>query len=719
MLQTDPILKLVLIRIRLLSKRRILWLRKLWQEEGETGGQIAITHAVIDAILNEKDSPDSEYSWYDKESSIHQLSEEIALVEKKIKEDKNSRFTKLCRLFDLNQEESDLFQLCLALKLDPSLSRIYAYIQDHAARGYPTEELALRLFGNGYSSLLKTDSSLVNWQLIREKETAAGEPNLFMCDPFIVQWLLGYEGLDESLVSIARQIEPGTPLKNWAVKNTTDLLRRIMNNPAASNGVSIGKPYSPQRGGKLNPRPPTRYGAVLPGGLKDKSKRLRLIIVGPPGSGRRTFAAVLCSRFKKNLLTIDSDGNEDWHKVFMHAQRLALLDNCGIAWYGEKALSQAWPQGILSIPLQFVICEKNQKPQPVNGIIDSIVEMPEIPIAEQKKLLKNMVPVSQSWDKKAFSNLVSQHRMSIGDIKTMADRDVQIISEVSDVLHESARYKLGELAQLLECPFQRDDLILPEYLWKSLDDLIFEARERKQFWEGEHVRRLFPQGRGLIALFNGTPGTGKTMAAQVIAAELGLDLFRIDLSSVVSKYVGETSQNLDRILSRAQHMDIVLLFDEADALFGKRTEVKEAHDRFANTDTSYLLQAIENYQGIALLSSNKKENIDMAFIRRLRYVLEFPKPDAHQREQIWFKVMDRLVKPEQTAKLNGQVKMLAKNVELTGSQIKFSLLSAVFIAKSDRKPLEMAHLLRGLDRELMKEGRTMSKREREKLLGNG
>ncbi|MBL7103303.1 MAG: AAA family ATPase [Bacteroidales bacterium] len=675
--QIDSILNMVILRIRLLSKRRIIWLRKLWQEEGETGGQLVVTHAAINAILDDKDSPEAEFSWYNSDKNIQQINEEIVIIEKKITENKNSRFTKLHQIFALNQQESDLFQLCLAIKLDPSMSRIYAYLQDHAARGYATEELAVRLLGYGHSSLLKTDSSLLRWQIILKKETAVGEPNILKCDPFIAQWLLGHEGLDESLTSIARFHLPQTPIKNWPVKSTTDLLKRI---------------------------------------FKDNTNRIRLNVVGPPGSGRRTFAAIICSKFKMQLIRIDSDQAEDWQQVFMHAQRQALLDNCGIAWCGEKAVRQAWPQGILNAPLQFMICEKNQNPIPVNGIIDFTIEMPELMISEQRELLNKHLPVYKTWSNKEKETLVSQHRMSIGDINALEERDVQLSSEASDVLRESSRNKLGVLAQLLDCPFIRNDLVLPKYLNDALNDFVFEAKERKQFWEEDKVRSLFPQGRGLMALFIGPPGTGKTMAAQVLAAELGLDLFRIDLSSVVSKYVGETSQNLERILSRAEHMDIVLLFDEADALFGKRTEVKDAHDRFANTDTNYLLQAIENYQGIALLSSNKKENIDTAFIRRLRYILEFPKPDARQREQIWSKVLDKLIPPEHKEKLNGQIGILANNVELTGAQIKFALLSAVFIAKNDKKPLEMKQLLRGLERELIKEGRTLSGREQEKLL---
>ena len=206
------------------------------------------------------------------------------------------------------------------------------------------------------------------------------------------------------------------------------------------------------------------------------------------------------------------------------------------------------------------------------------------------------------------------------------------------------------------------------------------------------------------------------MAAQVIAAELGLDLFRIDLSAVVSKYVGETAQNLEQILSRAAQMDVVLLFDEADALFGKRTEIKDAHDRFANTDTNHLLQAIETYPGVALLATNKKSNIDTAFIRRLRYVLEFSKPDAAQRQQIWQRLIGELAGAERLSVLEDALESLSSGLEMTGAQIKLAVLSALFAARRDRTSLSLIHLIKGIERELMKAGRSLSQRDRERLL---
>ncbi|MCX6224184.1 MAG: ATP-binding protein [Bacteroidia bacterium] len=676
-LSIDPILEMVLLRVRLYARRRIAWLRKLWREEGDPGGPLAVTHAEIDACLDYRDSPEAETHWYGSDNLVIGLNQEIEKAESFIATDENSRFTFLHNIFGLSSEESDLFQLCLAIKLDPSLARLYAYLHDHAGRGYASEELAIRLFGYGHSSIWRPDSSLAQWELIHEKETAPGEPTMLKCDRSVVQWLLGQDTMDALLAPVARFYPALPPLQNWPVDNTVKLLERLIN---------------------------------------QGSRPVRVILNGPEGSGRKTMAAIVCARFNMRLLEINSDNTEDWAKLFLHAQRQALLNRCGIAWYGANVLEKPWPLNILCSPLQFVICEPGQKPKPSGEIIETSVDLPPLTLSEQLELIKKHLPVSATWEKNRIDLLVTQHRMNIGDIIAMREADVQTPEEASGSMRESYRYRLGTLAQLLECPFAWDDLVLPEFLRDSLEDFVFEARERKIFWEQENARKLFPQGRGLIGLFSGPPGTGKTMAAQVIAANLGLDLFRIDLSSVVSKYVGETSQNLERILSRAEHMDIVLLFDEADALFGKRTEVKDAHDRFANTDTNYLLQAIENYRGIAILASNKKENIDNAFIRRLRYVLEFPKPDARQREQIWLKILNKLLADENRPLLNGQIKTLANNVELTGAQIKFAVLSALFAAKRDKKPPEIKHLIRGMEREMMKEGRALSNREREKLM---
>jgi SpoVK/Ycf46/Vps4 family AAA+-type ATPase len=251
---------------------------------------------------------------------------------------------------------------------------------------------------------------------------------------------------------------------------------------------------------------------------------------------------------------------------------------------------------------------------------------------------------------------------------------------------------------------------------EAIQELIFEAQERLLLWEDPALRRLFPLGTGLMALFCGPPGTGKTMAAQVLAAELGLDLYRIDLASVVSKYVGETARNLDRVLTTAARMDVVLFFDEADALFGKRTEIRDAHDRYANTDTNYLLQAIEGYPGIALLASNRKGNIDAAFLRRLRHVVEFHKPDAGLRLQLWDRTLMAIAGEAARDAAIDALPTLAASFELSGAQIKFAVLHALYGARREGGGVGVRHLVGGVERELQKEGRGLARAERERLI---
>jgi SpoVK/Ycf46/Vps4 family AAA+-type ATPase len=185
---------------------------------------------------------------------------------------------------------------------------------------------------------------------------------------------------------------------------------------------------------------------------------------------------------------------------------------------------------------------------------------------------------------------------------------------------------------------------------------------------------------------------------------------------VVSKYIGETAKHLARIFARAAKMNAVLLFDEADALFSKRTEVKDSHDRYANTDTSYLLQLLEEHDGIVILATNKKQNIDPAFIRRIRYVFDFPRPEAGERGKIWSKLIGDLAGREALMRLEIAIGLLAGNVECSGAQIKNAVLAGMFACRRNWEPLSLVHLLRGVERELSKEGRALGAHERERLM---
>jgi len=688
----DPAIERLLERVRLKARCRMAWLHQLWMEEGQKTRHQGITQTEIATLLDNKDTPEAQAAWVHEDTGLGPLRERLDVLEQAIAGDKASRWAQLSTLFCISDKEADLLQTCLAQRLDPEMSRLFAYLQDSASKNYVTEHLLRRLFEHGPADLWHGESPLRLWHLVSANEMPTPEPAAYVIDPLIADWLLGVPALDARLVGKATIQRPRPPLTGWPVQAGKNFIQR-----------------------QFNAAP---------------CRSARLIITGPAGSGRRTLAAVISAEFGMSLLTMDSDAIEPdmWRQTYQHAQRQAFLDRTALCWYGDVLLKKEWPRQVISFPVQFVILEPDQGLPVHDSFLDCRLEMPQLSLDERRGLWQRYIPAAGTWPADEFNRLIHQHQVTVGEIARTSQLGAASVQEAREGIRESARYRLGDLAQRMETPFALSDLVTTDTVREVIKDFLFEAGERSTLWEREHLRRMFPQGRSLMALLSGPSGTGKTMAAQIIAAELELDLFRIDLAAVVSKYVGETSRNLERILSRARNMDVVLLFDEADALLGKRTEIKDAHDRFANTDTNYLLQALEmDYQGIALLSTNRKENIDEAFVRRVRYLLEFPRPDAGQRLILWKKLVDELAepgtlqgKPEPTGgPLEKQLEIIANGIELTGAQIKYAVLAALLAARRDGRPLGIKHILRGVDRELMKEGRVLTERERERLQVNG
>lgn len=278
-----------------------------------------------------------------------------------------------------------------------------------------------------------------------------------------------------------------------------------------------------------------------------------------------------------------------------------------------------------------------------------------------------------------------------------------------EALRAAARRRAGHalehLAERLQTPHGIDALVLPPQPLIALDDLV-AARATSARVLGEwKLGDVYARRSGLVALFAGPPGTGKTMAAGVVAHMLGIDLYRIDLSGVVSKYIGETERNLERIFQAAEHATAVLFFDEADALFGKRSEVQDAHDRYANIEVSYLLQRIERFDGVAILATNLRQNLDEAFLRRIDFVIDFPMPEVSDRERLWRKL-------EATrAPLAGDIDfaLLGERYELTGGAIRNCAIAAAHAAARDDVPIAMRHLVAAVAREYVKQGQPLRK----------
>jgi SpoVK/Ycf46/Vps4 family AAA+-type ATPase len=272
---------------------------------------------------------------------------------------------------------------------------------------------------------------------------------------------------------------------------------------------------------------------------------------------------------------------------------------------------------------------------------------------------------------------------------------------------EQSDQSLAMLAKKTPPQYQWADIVLPDDTLAQLREICQRVTLRRRVLNEWGFDEKLSQGKGVNALFAGPSGTGKTMAAEVIANELELDLYRIDLSGVVSKYIGETEKNLDRIFAAAREANAILFFDEADALFGKRSEVRDSHDRYANIEISYLLQKMEEYEGVALLATNLRQNLDDAFLRRLAFTIHFPFPDEPHRRRIWGRIWPKAAPLGQDVDLD----LMARQFKLSGGNIRNIALAAAFLAAGNGNVVTMNQLLQATRREYQKLGKPLSNHE--------
>jgi hypothetical protein len=323
-----------------------------------------------------------------------------------------------------------------------------------------------------------------------------------------------------------------------------------------------------------------------------------------------------------------------------------------------------------------------------------------------------MAPLTQSqrarlWDSftsEPFPEAIQSWTMRPAEIRAAAQiahaGEQRVLEACRSMLHSEP----GELFTALPCPYAWDDIVLAPGLRKQLEELTAHARLSSEVLEGWGFERLCRMGRGMTVLFAGPSGTGKTMAAQVVANTLGRELYRVDLASVVNKYIGETEKRLKRVFEACERSAVVLFFDEADALFGQRTQVKDAHDRYANIQIDYLLQRMEQFDGVAILATNRKNDLDSAFLRRLRFIVDFMPPGVPERLALWRMAL-AFRSPSGEELLDGiQFEWLAENLVLTGADIKAVALSAAFLARSRNTRIRMEDVVHAARREMSKHG---------------
>ncbi|MFN6977005.1 MAG: AAA family ATPase [Gemmobacter sp.] len=664
-------------RIRLVAAARAAFLHDLWTRE-ETRDD-----APLSRLTDPGDTAEAEalYRACNRPAAAL-LSEAEGLALTLAETETGGRFAHVARIFGLSLPEQALMHLAYAAETDPGLPAILAHVAPDGATDWPNPALATRLFG---MAGWQADGAAARWHLLRRMAQGGGRPDRIALAGGLAEWLSGKGPAAPELLDIAETVAPAAPLPGWPAGSLAADLRRVFEaGPGAPVTVALD---------------------------------------GVAGSGRRMFASAVADQLDLGLLEIDLARvvPAEIEAALRVAHRTAWLTGAALLLRGAAGPARL-PQGLAPFPLVFRV---DATPPAVDVAPTFRIRLPLPGTEERRALWQRFCPGAADWPAKALCDLSARHRATPGAIAAAAATAPDGPQAAAEALRRQDRERFGQLARRVEGRFVRDDLVLPERLARQFDILIAEARLRNRVWERDAVRRLFPLDRGLVVLFDGPPGTGKTMAAQVLAGELGLDLYRVNVSSLVSKWIGETMENVQRVLDAAEAADVVLLFDEADGFFARRTDLSTSNDRHANQDTGHLLQAIEAYPGTAILTSNRRRNIDEAFARRMRHILTFPLPDEAARLEIWTRTAAALFGPARTAALAPALRRIAARIELTGAHIKYAALSACFAAEAEAEAearggpdrLRLDHILAGIDGELMKDGRALSARDRVLLEG--
>ena len=575
----------------------------------------------------------------------------------------------LAAALSLTAFERDLLLLCAGVEMDSALAAACGHALGDSRHPAPTLGLALAVLAEPHWSALTPSGPLRRFRLI-EVDSAPGLTTApLRLDERILHFIAGINQLDRRLRSLLALAQ----LPEQAAKEHQELAAQLARILATS---SAHPPALHLCGDDPHGQQDT---AALAAYVAQRPLFILRVEDLPSETAALDLLLDLWTReagLLNGILLMEAGATE------LHAAQKRFLDRAP----GHVFLASRNP---LQLNRELLRYEVN-KPRPM----------------EQKRLWQESVgPASEALDG-VLERLAGQFRLSARTIQATASMlQAHEPNALWNACRALARPRLEDLAQRLAPRSEWSDLILPEPQTRALGQIASQVRCRIKVHETWGFASGGNRGLGVSALFAGESGTGKTLAAEVLAHELGVDLYRIDLSAVVSKYIGETEKNLRQVFDAAEEGGALLLFDEADALFGKRSEVKDSHDRYANMEVGYLLQRMESYQGLAILTTNLKSSLDRAFQRRLRFIVEFPFPDATQREAIW-----RRSFPAATPTRGLNFSALAQ-LKLPGGSIRNIALNAAFLAAEANEPVGMAQLLQAARLEAQKTDRPLSDAE--------
>ncbi|HEY9598408.1 MAG TPA: ATP-binding protein, partial [Cyanophyceae cyanobacterium] len=531
-----------------------------------------------------------------------------------------SALDRLCNTFNLSVFERDILLLGVGMELDPNFEALCVKVHGNADRNYPTLGLALSILPEAHWRVLSSQSPLQQWQLIEIGEGQALAQSPIRINKRILCYLLSEPCLDDELTGILKPISTRNT-GNSALPPSHQKLADQLVVTWSQSAVTSNFPLVQLCGSELA----AKY-AIIATACRNLGWNLNVISASllPPNPNELNHVIQRC--FREALLT-----------------NSALLLDCHEINQADAIRESVISQFIEGLNMPLIISSQERQRQRQRPLIT--LDVGQLSHNEQREIWQSYLGSVALELNGHIDTLVSQFNLSPSiiqtaclSVQTIDGSQSAIANHLWDFCRVQARPHLDDLAQRIDSAATWDDLVLPEQQKSILRDISTHVRQRTKVYQDWGFGKKGGRGLGISALFSGVSGTGKTMAAEVIANELHLDLYRIDLSAVVSKYIGETEKNLRRIFDAAEAGGAILLFDEADALFGKRTEVKDSHDRHANVEVSYLLQRMEAYQGLAILTTNLKGSLDQAFLRRIRFVISFPFPDATGRAEIWQRI---------------------------------------------------------------------------------
>lgn len=734
-LNTALRLRLALLDIRF--RQAVLHTRSRRGERADEAFRgLHISDAEIDQVLEEGSRLESLFlgrAWFDllaenagKSASHMQadtpagLERLAATLEKQIEAQEGTAapdaplpWKRLEHVLELPAGVLELLFILLAPELELRYEKMLAYLNDDVQRRYVTIDLLLRLGPDSLTARrqgrahLCSGSPLLKWQLCNlEASSSHGFLSTPMrLDPAIANFLLGVPGPDPVLESLTVSLPPGL---SWAsaqegIGQLLALLPNAVTTPLLSlvTRIPVGSPLWPilqlQGRGRIELARLTHlFGLVL----------------------ERPVHVYSASRL---------EGHErSAQELLLRVERQARLSQAVVCWMDSEPILEGAERFQRLRPLFLEALSRSQVPQ----LVCAEYELQGEPAGGLRPWLR--VGVGQAsyaerrahWDaclaslphniaETNLERLSARFHLSLSQIEqavveacaTAATRDEGFAGitgpELENTCRRQARPRLGTLARRIEGRQKWEDLILPPRPLEILKLIPHYIDTQSRVLETWGFAAVVGPDRGVRALFAGPPGTGKTMAAGVIAHELKLELYTVDLSSVVSKYIGETEKNLERIFREAEAGDVVLFFDEADALFGKRTEVKDAHDRNANVEVAYLLQRLEAFNGLVIMASNLKQNIDPAFLRRMTFVVDFPSPEEPERLRLW----RRMFPPEAPLEPDVDLPDLARRIKLSGGHIRNIALASAFMAARESGGIALRHVALAIELEHQKLGK--------------